>query len=104
QRALDSLAAGLAGRLADEAASSLVPVINATGVVIHTNLGRAPLPAEAAARVALIASCYSNLEYDLASGERGQREVHAESRLRELVGSEGAVVVNNNAAAVLLAA
>ncbi|HUG53317.1 MAG TPA: L-seryl-tRNA(Sec) selenium transferase, partial [Vicinamibacteria bacterium] len=83
--------------------ASLRPVINATGVIVHTNLGRSPLPAEAAAQVARIATSYSNLEYDVETGERGQREVHAETRLRALVGSEAAVVVNNNAAAVLLA-
>jgi L-seryl-tRNA(Ser) seleniumtransferase len=78
-------------------------VINATGVVVHTNLGRAPLSAEAAARVAEIAGGYSDLEYDLAAGARGSRERHAEARLRGLLGVEAAVVVNNCAAAVLLA-
>jgi L-seryl-tRNA(Ser) seleniumtransferase len=101
--ALEALPADLESRLAVEAAPSLVRVINATGVVVHTNLGRAPLPPEAIARVAEVAAGYSNLEYDLASGERGQREVHAEARLLSLTGAEGAVVVNNNAAAVLLA-
>jgi len=101
--ALSSLGDRLARRLERAASPSLVPVINATGVVIHTNLGRAPLSPEAAARVAEVASSYSNLEYDLASGERGNREVHAEVRLREMLGAEGTVVVNNNAAAVLLA-
>jgi L-seryl-tRNA(Ser) seleniumtransferase len=98
-----SLSGRLARRLERAAAPSLVPIINATGVVIHTNLGRAPLSPEAAARVAQIASSYSNLEYDLEAGDRGDREVHAEARLRELLGAEGTVVVNNNAAAVLLA-
>jgi L-seryl-tRNA(Ser) seleniumtransferase len=97
------LPARLAARLDQARAASLVPVINATGVVVHTNLGRSRLPAEAAAQVARIATSYSNLEFDLAGGDRGQREVHAETRLRALVGSEAAVVVNNNAAAVLLA-
>jgi L-seryl-tRNA(Ser) seleniumtransferase len=97
------LPARLAARLDRARAASLVPVINATGVVVHTNLGRSRLPAEAAAQVARIATSYSNLEFDLAGGDRGQREVHAETRLRALVGSEAAVVVNNNAAAVLLA-
>jgi len=97
------LPARLAARLDRARAASLVPVINATGVVVHTNLGRSRLPAEAAAQVARIATSYSNLEFDLAGGGRGQREVHAETRLRALVGSEAAVVVNNNAAAVLLA-
>lgn len=101
--ALAELAERLAGRLAAAALPSLTTVINATGVVIHTNLGRAPLPAEAAARVAAIAASYSNLEFNLAAGERGQREDHAEGRLRALLGAEATVVVNNNAAAVLLA-
>ena len=82
---------------------SLVRVLNATGVVVHTNLGRAPLSPQAAARVALIASSYSNLEYDLVRGERGERESHAESRLAELLDAEAVLVVNNCAAAVLLA-
>ena len=98
-----ALSERIARRLERAAAPSLVPVINATGVVIHTNLGRAPLSREAAARVAEVAARYSNLEYDLDSGGRGDREVHAEARLREMLGTEGTVVVNNNAAAVLLA-
>jgi len=100
---LRALPETLARRLAAAAAPSLVRVINATGVVIHTNLGRAPLAPEVAARVAGIASAYSNLEFDLQAGGRGDREAHAEMRLRRLVGAEAAVVVNNNAAAVLLA-
>jgi L-seryl-tRNA(Ser) seleniumtransferase len=101
--ALSALTDRLAARLAAAAAPSLVSVINATGVVIHTNLGRAPLSAAAAARVAAVASSYSNLEFDLAAGERGSRETHAEGRLRALLGAEATAVVNNNAAAVLLA-
>ncbi len=97
------LAARLAARLRGALAPSLVRVINATGVVVHTNLGRAPLGLAAAARVADIASGYSNLELDLEGGERGEREAHAESRVRALLGAEATVVVNNNAAAVLLA-
>jgi L-seryl-tRNA(Ser) seleniumtransferase len=77
-------------------------VINATGVVIHTNLGRAPLAAEALVRVADIASGYCSLEYDLAAGARGRRDVHAEGLLRHLTDADAAVVVNNNAAATLI--
>jgi L-seryl-tRNA(Ser) seleniumtransferase len=101
--ALASPATSLRERLEAAARPSLIRVINATGVVIHTNLGRAPLPPEALDRVAEIARGYSNLEYDVAAGERGQREVHAESRILALTGAEAAAVVNNNAAAVLLA-
>ncbi len=88
--------------LAAAARGSLRPVINATGVVIHTNLGRAPIAAAALERVAAIAGGYSNLEYDLAEGTRGSRTVHAESLITALTGAEAAVVVNNNAAATLL--
>jgi len=101
--AASELAGLLQERLEQATRPSLRRVINATGVVVHTNLGRAPLAAAAAARVAEVASGYSNLEYDLASGERGQREVHAESRLSALLDVEAALVVNNCAAAVLLA-
>jgi L-seryl-tRNA(Ser) seleniumtransferase len=96
-------AAALGRRLEQSQAASLVHVINATGVVIHTNLGRAPLSPGAAARVAEVAASYTNLELDLATGQRGDREVHAESRLRRILSVEATVVVNNNAAAVLLA-
>jgi L-seryl-tRNA(Ser) seleniumtransferase len=82
---------------------TLRPVINATGVVLHTNLGRAPLAGAAAARTVAIATGYATLEYDLASGRRGSRAVHAERLLTALTGAEAGVVVNNNAAAVLLA-
>ena len=78
-------------------------VLNATGVVIHTNLGRAPLAAEALARVQEVGSGYSNLEYDLDAGGRGSRQDHAAAALRDLTGAEAAIVVNNNAAAMLLA-
>ena len=88
--------------LAASARGSLRPVINATGVIIHTNLGRAPISPAALERVAAIASGYSNLEYDLAEGTRGSRTVHAESLITSLTGAEAAVVVNNNAAATLL--
>jgi L-seryl-tRNA(Ser) seleniumtransferase len=91
------------GRLATGLAPSLAVVINATGVIIHTNLGRAPLARAAAERVATIATAYTNLEYDLGEGRRGARDVHAERLLCRLTGAESAVVVNNNAAATLLA-
>jgi L-seryl-tRNA(Ser) seleniumtransferase len=82
---------------------TLAPVINASGVIIHTNLGRAPLSEQALAAVAAVAAGYSNLEYDLAAGARGSRHSHIESLLARLVGAEAGMVVNNNAAAVLLA-
>src|SRR5436190_3593007 len=77
--------------------------INATGVIIHTNLGRAPLAWEALERLNTVAGGYSNLEYDLGEGGRGSRQDHAAPILRRLTGAEAALVVNNNAAAVLLA-
>jgi L-seryl-tRNA(Ser) seleniumtransferase len=77
-------------------------VINATGVILHTNLGRAPLAGAAVDAVARVASGYSNLEYDLDDGRRGHRHVHAEGLLRELTGAEAALVANNNAGAMLL--
>ena len=81
---------------------SLRPVINATGVVLQTNLGRAPLSASALAAMREVAA-YSNLEFDLEAGERGSRYVHAQGLLQQLTGAEGALVVNNNAGAILLA-
>ena len=78
-------------------------VLNATGVVVHTNLGRAPLAAEARAAVAAVADGYSNLELDLSTGERGSRHSHVEELLKELTGAEAAMAVTNCAAAVLLA-
>lgn len=79
------------------------PVINATGVIIHTNLGRAPLSADAAAAMESASTAFTNLEIDLASGKRGSRNVHVENLLRQLTGAEDALVVNNNASGVLLA-
>jgi len=81
---------------------SLAAVINATGVIIHTNLGRAPLAAAAIERVADVARGYSSLEYDLDRGTRGRRDVHAEALICRLTGAEAAVVVNNNAAATMI--
>jgi L-seryl-tRNA(Ser) seleniumtransferase len=81
---------------------SLRRVINATGVIIHTNLGRAPLGDAAVNRIAALARGYTNLEYDVAEGRRGARDTHAESLLCRLTGSEAAVVVNNCAAATML--
>jgi len=81
---------------------SLAPVINATGVVLHTNLGRAPLAAVAIERVADVARGYSSLEYDVDRGARGRRDVHAEVLICRLTGAEAAVVVNNNAAATMI--
>ena len=103
EEAVRSLLPGLEARLRHSRAPSLRRVLNATGVIVHTNLGRAPLPRAAAARVAEVAASYSNLELDLKDGERGNREVHAEERLRALLGVEASAVVNNCAAAVLLA-
>ena len=90
-------------RLSDWTGPSLVPVINATGVIIHTNLGRAPLSRATIAAMRTAANGYSNLEFDLDKGKRGSRLVHAESVLQKLTGAEAAVVVNNNASAVMLA-
>ena len=83
-------------------APTLQPVINGTGVIVHTNLGRAPLSDAARSAIDAAAKGYSNLEYDLASGQRGSRAVHAEQLLPRLTEAEAALVVNNNAAAVLL--
>ena len=82
---------------------SLRPLVNATGVIIHTNLGRAPLSQEAIAAMAAVSAGYSNLEFDLDAGVRGSRFAHLESVLRQLTGADAAMAVNNNASAVLLA-
>ena len=94
------LEARLQEELAALRAPSLRRVLNATGVIVHTNLGRAPLPDAA---LAALTGGYSNLEFDLQSGTRGSRQDHAARTLRRLTGAEAALVVNNNAAALLLA-
>ncbi len=81
---------------------SLKRVINATGVVVHTNLGRSPLAEEAVEAILRVSKWYSNLEYDLERGKRGSRYVHVEELLKEITGAEAALVVNNNASAVLI--
>jgi L-seryl-tRNA(Ser) seleniumtransferase len=112
ERAREEIRAGadpgdLAARVRDQLADARKPrlrrVINATGVIVHTNLGRAPLAEEAIVRVAEVARGYSNLEYDLTAGARGSRQDHVAGILRRLTGAEAALVVNNNAAAVMLA-
>ncbi|MGH2714930.1 MAG: L-seryl-tRNA(Sec) selenium transferase, partial [Thermoleophilaceae bacterium] len=92
-----------AGELADRMLRpSLRRVLNATGVIVHTNLGRAPLPEQVARDALEAATGYSNLEYDLEAGARGSRQAHVEQLVREVTGAEAALVVNNCAAAVLL--
>lgn len=98
----EQVVAAVAEELEQITQPSLRPVINATGVIIHTNLGRAPLSEAACAAITAVAGGYNNLEYDLAAGERGSRHDHARRLLAELTGAEDALVVNNNAAAVYL--
>ena len=100
--AMESLVAALTSALELERLQGLVPVINATGILVHTNLGRAPLAAEALDAVARLGHGYTNLEYDLAAGLRGSRYARASGLLCELTGAQDALVVNNCAAAVLL--
>ncbi len=99
----DEILSRTRSRLEDWLRPSLVPVINATGVVLHTNMGRAPLSQAAIAAMSAISQGYSNLEFDLVRGKRGSRLLHAEALLCRLTGAEAALVVNNNASAVLLA-
>ena len=96
------IARELARQLSEALRPSLRRVINASGVVLHTNLGRAPLPPGAIEQLREVSTGYSNLEFDLDGGERGKRDGHVERPLQELLGCEAAIVVNNNAAAVLL--
>ncbi len=100
--AFDDIVHGLAARAGVTLAPSLRPVINATGVIIHTNLGRAPLSDETIQAMAAVSRGYSNLEFDLPAGERGSRFAHLESLLCRLTGAQAAIAVNNNASAVLL--
>jgi L-seryl-tRNA(Ser) seleniumtransferase len=100
--AVERIERGVETRLRAAMRPSLVRVVNATGVIVHTNLGRAPLSAAALARVQEVAGGYTNLEYDLAAGRRGRRDTHAEKLIARLTGADAAVVVNNNAAATLL--
>ncbi len=98
-----ALVAEVAARVEEELSGTLLPVINATGIIVHTNLGRAPLSKAARAAMDAVAAGYSNLEYSLETGGRGSRYVHAEALIRKLTGAEAALVVNNNAGAILLA-
>jgi L-seryl-tRNA(Ser) seleniumtransferase len=100
---VDELVKSISDRIQVVGRPSLSPVINATGVILHTNLGRAPLSQEALAAMELTSMGYDNLEFDLQSGKRGSRQVHVESLLCQLTGAEAALVVNNNASGVLLA-
>ena len=99
---LESIVAGVRRSLDEIRASRLQPVVNGTGIVIHTNFGRAPLPSKAIRALNEIAAAYSNLEFDVAKGERGGRGVYVESALALLCEAEAATVVNNCAAALLL--
>lgn len=99
---LEAVEAAVVSRLTRQSQTMLQLVINATGTVLHTNLGRALLSQEVARHVAALAASYTNLEYDLETGQRGLRYSHVEGLLKRLTGAEDALVVNNNAAAVLL--
>ncbi|HLK03061.1 MAG TPA: L-seryl-tRNA(Sec) selenium transferase [Candidatus Acidoferrum sp.] len=98
----DEIESAIADEVERILSRSLVPVINATGVILHTNLGRAPLLTAAAEEILRSATRYSNLEYDLEAGARGKRDIHTSHLLERLTGAESAIVVNNCAAAVLL--
>ena len=99
---LETVVAQVAARVAELASPSLRRVINVTGTLLHTNLGRAPLCSNALQAVTMVAQGYSNLEYDLDAGQRGKRFTHVEELICKLTGGEAATVVNNNAGAVML--
>jgi L-seryl-tRNA(Ser) seleniumtransferase len=99
---LDKIIAQAEARLSKWTRPSMVQVINATGVILHTNLGRAPLSGDTLAAMERVSSGYSNLELDLETGKRGERSIHAETVVCMVTGAEAALVVNNNASAVLL--
>ena len=99
---LDIISSDIEAAIKRLSAYKLRPLINATGIVIHTNLGRSVLSEKAIENVAAIAGGYSNLEYEISKGKRGKRYSHLKDILLELTGAEDAVVVNNNAAAVLI--
>jgi len=98
----DELLARVQARLQEMTSPTIHSVINATGVILHTNLGRAPLGVDVLAAMVQVGQGYSNLEFDLEAGKRGSRYVHAEALLCHLTGAEAALLVNNNAGAVLL--
>ena len=99
---VEDILSRVAARLEASLSPSLKPVFNLTGTVLHTNLGRAPLPEEAIDAIAAVSRGASNLEYNLQTGKRGDRDVHLEETLSQLIGAEAVTIVNNNAAAVLL--
>lgn len=100
---MEAILSRAAGLLAAAETLNQRPIVNATGVILHTNLGRSLLAAEAAEAASQVAAAYSTLEFDRSTGKRGDRYLHVEGLLKELLGVESALVVNNNAAAVLLA-